>query len=102
MIKGSISNLWNIVQSNVDKIRYPPRKKLILCLTPFKILKFNCNKSQMEQSFKCILKKHKSTRNHGKSVFYIILGSLTTRNQKIINSTIQKILKFCMANTFYK
>ena len=28
MIKGSISNLWNIVQSNVDKIRYPPRKKV--------------------------------------------------------------------------
>lgn len=44
MIKGSISNLWNIVQSNVDKIRYP-EKKLILCLTPYKIPKFNCNKS---------------------------------------------------------
>ena len=48
------------------------------------------------------LKKNKSTRNHGKSVFYIILGSLTTRNQKIINSTIQKFLKFCMVYAYVK
>lgn len=69
MIKGSISNLWNIVQSNVDKIRYP-EKKLILCLTPYKIPKFNCNKSQMERSFKCIFKNIKALETMG-NLFFI-------------------------------
>lgn len=100
MIKGSISNLWNVFSQMLIKSGIHLEKKLILCLTPYKIPKFNCDKSEMEQSFKCIFKNIKALETMGNLFLYNL--RLTTRNKKLINSTIQNFLKFCMANKFYK
>ena len=60
-------------------------RKLILCLTPYKIPKFNCDISEMEQSFKCIFKNIKALETMGNMVLY---------NLRLSNNQKPKIYKF--------